>query len=211
MVDLPPPFALKFKNDSTETASKDTDCSTFVDSTPSCANSSWIMYARPAGAASPYFCCEPDQIALVPNQCVGSDFQLAGTPLATTVCLEDLLMEIGAKLLGGPNWSCANLLSCICQLSGYKYCYGNASVRFHWLITGAKWSDWISVYSDRNNKVVQLLFEWESGNEDRPGCWNPTWRSGCYLVGLYLLERMCKDTKTWSNDAKPGKITRGKC
>jgi hypothetical protein len=87
-----PLLRLKIKDDSTETARKDTDCSTYVDSTPSCANSSWIMYARPVGAASPYFCCEPDQIALVPNQCVGSDFQLAGTPLATTVCLGDLLM-----------------------------------------------------------------------------------------------------------------------
>lgn len=68
------------------THSVDTDCSAQVDSTPSCANSTWIMYARPSGAASPYFCCEPDQIALLPNLCVPNNGTYAATMLAPLVC-----------------------------------------------------------------------------------------------------------------------------
>ncbi|KAN0099175.1 hypothetical protein V8E51_012950 [Hyaloscypha variabilis] len=56
------------------------DCSSSVDSAPACANSSWIMYSRPRGAASPYFCCEPNQVALLPNLCVaGSDTSSAAS------------------------------------------------------------------------------------------------------------------------------------
>ncbi|KAN0095094.1 hypothetical protein V8E51_015805 [Hyaloscypha variabilis] len=64
----------------------DSDCSSLVDSTPSCANSTWVMYTRPAGAVSPYFCCEPDQIALAPNLCVPNNVTYAASllaPLAT--------------------------------------------------------------------------------------------------------------------------------
>jgi hypothetical protein len=65
---------------------KDSDCSALVDSTPSCANSTWIMYARPASAVSPYFCCEPDQIALLPNLCVPNNETYAASLLAPKVC-----------------------------------------------------------------------------------------------------------------------------
>ncbi len=64
---------------------QDTDCSSLVDSIPSCANSSWIMYARPAGAASPFFCCEPDQIAILPNQCIQNNGTVAAASLLLTV------------------------------------------------------------------------------------------------------------------------------
>ncbi|PMD13537.1 hypothetical protein NA56DRAFT_665476 [Hyaloscypha hepaticicola] len=64
------------------THSVDTDCSAQVDATASCANSTWIMYARPSSAVSPYFCCEPGQIALLPNLCVPNNGTYAASLLA---------------------------------------------------------------------------------------------------------------------------------
>lgn len=65
---------------------KAVDCISVVDAAPACANSSWIMYIRPSGKNSPYFCCEPDQIGIMPNLCVGNNVTVDTAQLASKVC-----------------------------------------------------------------------------------------------------------------------------
>jgi len=63
------------------------DCGAFVDTFPTCANSTWTMYAD----SSKYFCCETGQVGVIsPSEfdglCEAFDQTVPSSLLATTVC-----------------------------------------------------------------------------------------------------------------------------
>jgi hypothetical protein len=51
------------------------------------------MYARPPGKNNPYFCCELDQIGVVPNLCFGNNITVDTAQLASKVLLESCLKK----------------------------------------------------------------------------------------------------------------------